>query len=124
MKMRGNRRRHSRFSAVNRRLVFFVVLNALILAAGGFAHLVASGSVASINAEIKKLERENAAICKEIQRERTNWAAMITPAEVESALRRHGLHMENPRGEYIVNLRDVGGRGRAFTQGDSRNASR
>ena len=51
------------------------------------------------------------AIADDIQREKTNWAAMITSEEVESALRRHGLHMENPRGERIVDLsrRRVGG---------------
>lgn len=108
--MRSNRRRHSRFGTVNRRLVFFVTLNLGILAAGGFAHLVASGSVASIHNEIKSIERANAAICSDIQRERTNWAAMITPDRLEDALRRHGLHMVNPRGERIVNLRGSGTR--------------
>lgn len=90
-------------------LVSFVMLNLCILAAGGFAHLVALGSVSSIHGEIKSLERANAAICSDMERERTNWARMITPDRLEDALRRHGLHMENPRGERIVAL---SGRGR------------
>ena len=102
--MRSNRRRHSRFGTVNRRLVFFVTLNLGILAAGGFAHLVASGSVASIHKEIKSLERANAAISSDIQLEQGHWADLTTPDLVEDALRHHGLHMENPRGERIVAL--------------------
>ena len=53
---------------------------------------------------VDKLMSDIGAIADDIQREKTNWAAMITSEEVEGALRRHGIHMENPRGERIVNL--------------------
>ena len=109
--MKSNRRRHSGFRTVNTRIVAFVAAMGFICAGGAFLNLALRNSVSAISRDIKKLEREQKAIADDIQREKTNWAAMITSEEVESALRRHGLHMENPRGERIVNLsrRRVGG---------------
>ena len=102
--MRSNRRRHSSFNTVNTRLVAFFALLVLICAGGAIVNLSLRSSVSAICRDIKKLESEQKAINEDIQREKTNWAAMITSDEVERALRRHGLHMENPRGERIVNL--------------------
>ena len=102
--MRSNRRRHSSFHTVNTRLVAFFALLVLICAGGAIVNLSLRSSVSAICRDIKKLEGEQKAINDDIQREKTNWAAMITSDEVERALRRHGLHMENPRGERIVNL--------------------
>jgi hypothetical protein len=102
--MRSNRRRRSSFRTVNTRVVAFVVIIGFIVAGGAIVNLSLRSSVSAINRDIKKLEGEQKAINDDIQREKTNWAAMITPAELESALTRHGLHMENPRGEQIVNL--------------------
>ena len=102
--MKSNRRRHSRFHTVNTRFVAFVVALAFIIAGGALVNLALRRSISLISDDIKKLESEQKAIADDIQRERTNWAAMITSEEVEGALRRNGLHMENPRGERIVNL--------------------
>ena len=102
--MRSNRRRHSSIHTVNTRLVAFFALLVLICAGGAIVNLSLRSSVSAICRDIKKLESEQKAINEDIQREKTNWAAMITSDEVERALRRHGLHMENPRGERIVNL--------------------
>ena len=102
--MKSNRRRHSRFRTVNTRFVAFVVVLAFIVAGGALVNLALRRSVSLISNDIKELEREQKAIADDIQREKTNWAAMSTSEEVESALRRHGLHMENPRGERIVDL--------------------
>ncbi len=102
--MRSNRRRHSSFHTVNTRIVAFVALLVLICAGGAIVNLSLRSSISAINRDIKQLESEQKAINDDIQREKTNWAAMITSDEVESALRRHGLHMENPRGERIVDL--------------------
>lgn len=102
--MRSNRRRHSSFRTVNTRIVAFVALLVFICAGGAIVNLSLRSSVSAISRDIKKLEREQKAINDDIQREKTNWAAMITSDKVEIALRRHGLHMENPRGERIVNL--------------------
>ena len=102
--MKSNRRRHSGFRTVDTRIVAFVAAMGFICAGGAFLNLVLRNSVSVISRDIKKLEREQKAIADDIQREKTNWAAMITSEEVEGALRRHGIHMENPRGERIVNL--------------------
>ena len=102
--MKSNRRRHSGFRTVNKRIVAFVAAMGFICAGGAFLNLALRNSVSAISRDIKKLENEQKAIVDDIQREKTNWAAMITSDEVEGALRRHGLHMENPRGERIVNL--------------------
>ena len=109
--MKSNRRRHSGFRTVNTRIVAFVAAMGFICAGGAFLNLALRNSVSAISWDIKKLESEQKAIAEDIQREKTNWAAMITSDEVEGALRRHGLHMENPRGERIVNLshRRIGG---------------
>ena len=94
-----------------------MVAMAFIVAGGALVNLALRRSVSLISDDIKKLESEQKAIADDIQRERTNWAAMITSEEVESALRRHGLHMENPRGERIVDLshRRPGGNATAST---------
>ena len=115
--MKSNRRRHSGFRTVNTRIVAFVAAWVFICASGTLLNLALRNSVSVISRDIKKLEREQKAIAEDIQREKTNWAAMITSEEVESALRRHGLHMENPRGERIVNLsrRRAGGNASAST---------
>ncbi len=102
--MRSNRRRHSRFRTVNTRIVAFVGLLVLICACGAIFNLSLRSRVSAISRDITKLEREQKAINNDIQREKTNWAAMITSDKVEIALRRHGIHMENPRGERIVNV--------------------
>ncbi len=102
--MRSNRRRHSSFRTVNTRIVAFVALLVLICSGGAIVNLSLRSSIGAISRDIKKLESEQKAINDDIQREETNWAAMITSDEVEDALRRHGLHMENPRGERIVDL--------------------
>ncbi len=117
--MKSNRRRHSGFRTVNTRIVAFVAAMGFICAGGAFVNLALRHSVSIISRDIKKLESEQKAIADDIQREKTNWAAMITSEEVESALRRHGLHMENPRGERIVNLsrrRPGGNAGAATTE--------
>ncbi len=117
--MKSNRRRHSGFRTVNTSIVAFVAAMGFICAGGAFLNLALRNSVSAISRDIKKLEREQKAISDDIQREKTNWAAMITSEEVESALRRHGLHMENPRGERIVNLsrrRPGGNAGAATTE--------
>ncbi len=115
--MKSNRRRHSRFRTVNTRFVAFVVMLAFIIAGGALVNLALRRSVSLISNDIKELEREQKSIADDIQREKTNWAAMSTSEEVESALRRHGLHMENPRGERIVDLsrRRYGGNTAAAT---------
>ncbi len=102
--MKSNRRRHSGFRTVNTRIVAFVAAMGFICAGGAFLNLALRNSVSTISQDIKKLESEQKAIVDDIRREKTNWAAMITAEEVESALQRHGLHMENPRGERIVDL--------------------
>ena len=102
--MRSNRRRHSSFHTVNTRLLAFVALLVLIVAGGAIVNLSLRSSISAISRDINKLEREQKAINDDIQRENSNWAAMITSDKVEIALRRHGLHMENPRGERIVDL--------------------
>ena len=102
--MRSNRRRRSSFRTVNTRVVAFVVIIGFIVAGGAIVNLSLRSSVSAISRDIKKLESEQKVINDDIQREKTNWAAMITSAEVERALTRHGIHMENPRGERIVNL--------------------
>ena len=102
--MKSNRRRHSGFRTVNTRFVAFVAALVFICAGGALMNLALRSSINAISSDIKKLERDQKAIAEDIQREKANWAAMITSEEVESALRRHGLHMENPRGERIVNL--------------------
>ena len=102
--MKSNRRRHSGFRTVDTRIVAFVAAMGFICAGGAFLNLALRNSVSAISQDIKKLESEQKAIVDDIRREKTNWAAMITSEEVESALRRHGLHMENPRGERIVDL--------------------
>ena len=103
--MRSNRRRRSSFRTVNTRVVAFVVIIGFIVAGGAIVNLSLRSSVSAISRDIKKLESEQRAINDDIQREKTNWAAMITSSEVENALIRHGLHMENPRGERIVELK-------------------
>ena len=115
--MKSNRRRHSGFRTVDTRIVAFVAAMGFICAGGAFFNLALRNSVSVISRDIKKLEREQKAIADDIQREKTNWAAMITSEEVEGALRRHGIHMENPRGERIVNLsrRRPGGNAGAAT---------
>ncbi len=102
--MRSNRRRHSTFRTVNTRVVAFVAVLGVICAGGAIVNLSLRSSVSAISRDIKKLESEQKAIAEDIQREKTNWAAMITPEELEIAMTRHGLHMENPRGERIVDL--------------------
>ncbi len=102
--MRSNRRRRSSFRTVNTKVVAFVVIIGFIVAGGAIVNLSLRSSVSAICRDIKKLESEQRAINDDIQREKTNWAAMITSSEVENALLRHGLHMETPRGERIVNL--------------------
>ena len=117
--MKSNRRRHSGFRTVNTRIVAFVAAWVFIVASGSLLNLALRNSVSLISKDIKKLEGEQRAIADDIQREKTHWAAMITSEEVESALRRHGLHMENPRGERIVNLsrrRPGGNAGAATTE--------
>ncbi len=117
--MKSNRRRHGGFRTVDTRIVAFVAAMGFICAGGAFLNLALRNSVSVISRDIKKLEREQKAIADDIQREKTNWAAMITSEEVESALRRHGIHMENPRGERIVNLsrrRSGGNVGAATTE--------
>ena len=116
--MKSNRRRHSGFRTVNTRFVAFVAALVFICAGGALMNLALRSSINAISSDIKKLERDQKAIAEDIQREKANWAAMITSEEVESALRRHGLHMENPRGERIVNLsrrRSGGASGSATT---------
>ena len=102
--MKSNRRRHSGFRTVNTRIVAFVAAMVFICAGGALVNLALRNSISAISSDIKKLEREQKLIAEDMQREKKNWAAMITSEEIESALRRHGLHMENPRGERIVNL--------------------
>ncbi len=117
--MKSNRRRHGGFRTVDTRIVAFVAAMGFICAGGAFLNLALRNSVSVISRDIKKLEREQKAIADDIQREKTNWAAMITSEEVEGALRRHGIHMENPRGERIVNLsrrRSGGNVGAATTE--------
>ena len=115
--MKSNRRRHSGFRTVNTRIVAFVAAMGFICAGGAVLNLALRNSVSAISRDIKKLESEQKTIAADIQREQTNWAAMITSEEVEGALRRHGLHMENPRGERIVDLsrRRQGGSARTAT---------
>ena len=104
--MRSNRRRHSSFRTVNTRVVAFVAILGVICAGGAIVNLSLRSSVSAISRDIKKLEREQKAISEDIQREQEHWARMITPEELELAMTRHGLHMENPRGERIVDLSD------------------
>ena len=102
----------------------FLIAMVFIVAGGALMNLAMRRSISVISGDIKELERQQKAIAEDIQREKTNWAAMITSEEVESALRRHGLHMENPRGERIVDLsrrRPGGNIGAATTEYASNN---
>ena len=75
--MRSNRRRHSSFHTVNTRLVAFFALLVLICAGGAIVNLSLRSSVSAICRDIKKLESEQKAINEDIQREKTNWAAVL-----------------------------------------------
>ena len=122
--MRNNRRRHSHLRTANTRCIGFFAVLVLVLAGGAIVNLSLRSSVSAISRDIKQFEHEQEVLNADIQRERTCWAAMITPERLEIALRNHGLHMENPRGERIVSIQLRGGADRSATPPREYTASR
>ncbi len=68
---------------------------------------------------IRELERENTSLGNDLLRERHNWTAMRSPANLERALLRHGIAMGLPRPEQVVRINTVAERediGRVSTE--------
>ena len=106
--MRRNRKMPKKMSVMAGRSV---QLGALIIT--GFAmvilNMLASSSCKQLEKTIGEKKRQLESLEDSHKREKANWEKMLTPANLEQALLRHGLAMKFPKTEQVVRM-DAAGR--------------
>ena len=106
--MRRNRKMPKKMSVMAGRSV---QIGALIIT--GFAmvilNMLASSSCKQLENTIGEKKRQIDSLEDSYKREKANWEKMLTPANLEQALLRHGLAMKFPKTEQVVRM-DAAGR--------------
>ncbi|MGI6494978.1 MAG: hypothetical protein ACOX5G_02615 [Kiritimatiellia bacterium] len=99
-----NRRNRRQFAVVlNRPAKVMAVLGILVIALVMVLCRMHNKSQ-SLGRQIAELEAQKRQLEIECSRERLNWAAMISPDKLHSAMLRHGIEMELPRSEQVARL--------------------
>jgi len=76
-----------------------ILLSAAVMA---LSYLWLGGKCEALGRNIKILERECAELCARRTNEESKWSWMITPGNMEIALKRHRLDMDWPDGKRLV----------------------
>ena len=105
--MRRNRKMPKKMSVMAGRSV---QIGALIIT--GFAmvilNMLASSSCKQLEKTIGEKKRQLESLEDSHKRESANWEMMLTPANLESALLKHGLAMRFPKTEQVVRMDSEG----------------
>lgn len=102
---RGNRKKGAGGYLVSWRLIILLVAASLIC----LCYLWLRGRCEALGEELKALEVRKASLRSLYLAEESRWSDLSSPAEVEGALRRHGLVMTWPDQSQIVRLEPVRG---------------
>lgn len=99
---RRNKKRHVEGVSISRPLVGVVIAAVLV----GLAYVWFTGRCEKLGHEISVLEKQKAALDKQLSHEEFKWSRMKSPMEVEKMLARFRLEMAQPRAEQVVRLRE------------------
>ena len=106
--MRKNRKMPKKMSVMAGRSV---QIGALIITCFAMVilNMLASSSCKQLEKTIGEKKRQLESLEDSHKREKANWEKMLTPANLEQALLRHGLAMKFPKTEQVVRM-DAAGR--------------
>jgi len=106
--MRRNRKMPKKMSVMAGRSV---QIGALIITCFAMVilNMLASSSCKQLENTIGEKKRQIDSLEDSYKREKANWEKMLTPANLEQALLRHGLAMKFPKTEQVVRM-DAAGR--------------
>jgi len=106
--MRKNRKMPKKMSVMAGRSV---QIGALIITCFAMVilNMLASSSCKQLEKTIGEKKRQMESLEDSHKREKANWEKMLTPANLEQALLRHGLAMKFPKTEQVVRM-DASGR--------------
>ena len=106
--MRRNRKMPKKMSVMAGRSV---QIGALIITCVAMVilNMLASSSCKQLENTIGEKKRQIDSLEDSYKREKANWEKMLTPANLEQALLRHGLAMKFPKTEQVVRM-DAAGR--------------
>ncbi|MBQ2624581.1 MAG: hypothetical protein IJI36_06925 [Kiritimatiellae bacterium] len=106
--MRKNRKMPKKMSVMAGRSV---QIGALIITCFAMVilNMLASSSCKQLENTIGEKKRQIDSLEDSYKREKANWEKMLTPANLEQALLRHGLAMKFPKTEQVVRM-DAAGR--------------
>jgi len=81
-----------------------LALTLLVLALMALFHIGLRARADALGREIKALEARRSVLRDQLKKEEGEWSQMRAPAQVEAALRQHGLVMTWPRRDQIVRI--------------------
>jgi hypothetical protein len=102
--MRQNKRKNRTDGAFPKRLVLVVVAAVSVI----LVYICVQNRMDEMGREIKKLEADHDRLRAKFIKEQCEWARMQSPANIERALREHGLVMTWPSRDQIVRIRPGG----------------
>lgn len=113
--MRANRKRRCNSGPAYSFVILPTVIICAIISFWFGGKLFITGRCSELGKSIRALENEQIILKKSLEKEQNSWATMTKPEQIELALNRHGIFMENSQNDKLIvslnaPVQDRGGR--------------